>query len=55
MVTELHSKYQKFIAQSSGGWKSEIRLPAWSTEGPLPCYRFLVVSLHGGKDEVVSA
>ena len=25
----------KFISHSSGGWKSKIKAPAWSREGPL--------------------
>ena len=41
-VTEYHNsvayKHQKFISHYSGAWKSEIRLPVWtsSSEGPLP-------------------
>ena len=35
-------KQQKFISHSSGGWKSKIRVPAWSDEGPLLGGRFLV-------------
>ena len=27
-------KQQRFMAVSSGGWKSEIRMPAWSGEEP---------------------
>ena len=40
-------KQQKFIAYSSGGWKSEIRVSSWSGEGSLPSFRLLIVSLHG--------
>lgn len=29
-------KQQKFIAHSFGGWKFEIRVPAWWGQGPLP-------------------
>ena len=35
---------------SSGGWKSEIRVPAWSDKDLLPSYIFLIVSSQGGKD-----
>ena len=43
-----------FIPHSAGGWKSEIRLPAWLTEGSSPSHRFLVVSLCGGRGPVCS-
>lgn len=37
-VTRYHSYYkqQEFIAHSSGGSKSKIRVSAWSGEGPVP-------------------
>ena len=28
-------KQQKFVSHSSGGWKSESKVPAWPVEGPL--------------------
>ena len=36
-------------AHSSGGWKPEIRVPAWLGEGPPPPPRFLTVSSRGGR------
>ena len=35
-------KQQKFVSDSSGGWKSENRVPTWwgSGESPLPSYRW---------------
>ena len=38
-------KQQTFIAVSSGGWKSEIRMPAWSGEEPALVKQFSS-SLH---------
>lgn len=29
-------KHQTFIPHSSGGWKSELRMAAWSDGNPLP-------------------
>lgn len=37
----------KEVCHRSGGWKSEVRVPARSGEGPLLGCRFLVVSSHG--------
>ena len=39
-----------FFFHGSGGWKSEIRVPAWCDKDLLPSYIFLIVSSHGGKD-----
>ena len=38
------TKQQQCIAYSSGGWKSEIRVPAWSGEATLPGCRLLFES-----------
>lgn len=42
-------KQQKFPSPNSRAWKSEIRAPAWSGEGPLPRGIPLIVSSHGRK------
>ena len=42
-------KQQKYVFHSCGGWKSEISMPVWSGEGPLPGHRLLSVSSCGGK------
>ena len=39
-------KQQKFISQSSGCWKSKIRVSAWSGKGPLLGCRFPLVFSH---------
>ena len=44
-------KQQKCTANSSGGWKSELGVPAWSGGGPLPGHRPLLVSSSGRRDE----
>ena len=44
-------KQENFISYSSGSWKSEIRLPAWSSEGCLPGHSLLVVSSRGRRGE----
>lgn len=38
---------QKCIAHSSGGWQSEIRAPALSSEQPFPGLRLGAVASHG--------
>ena len=43
--------YKQFISYSSGGWRSEIRVPVWSGEDPLPGHRPLTVSSHSGKNQ----
>ena len=45
-------KQQKFICNSSGGWKSEIRVQGWLDKVLLPGCRLLVVGhiVEGGKD-----
>ena len=42
-------KQQKFICHCPGGCKSDIRVPEWSGENPLPGQRLLLVSSHGGR------
>lgn len=40
-------KQQKSISHSSGAWKLEIKVPAWSNKGFLPGRRLLIVSSPG--------
>ena len=44
----MSDKQQKPISHSSGAWKSDIRVPAWSGEGPLPGHGLLVPPRGGG-------
>ena len=39
-------RHQKLISHGSGGWKSEIRVPAGQAENRLPGLRPLTVSSH---------
>lgn len=40
-----------FISLDSGGWQSEIMMPAWSGKGPLPGCRLPIVSSHDEKSK----
>ena len=44
-------KRQRFNYHSSGGEKSEIRVPTRSGEGPVPCHRPLLVLPRGRVDQ----
>lgn len=46
----LFKKNKTFTSHSSRGCKSEIRMPAWTSEGPLPGQKLLVVSSCGQGD-----
>lgn len=45
-------KQQKFVAHSAGDLKPEIRVPAWSDDGPLPGHRCIFVSSHGRRGKL---
>lgn len=47
-------KQQKFIAYGSGGWKPEIRLPAWMDEA-LFCTEFCVLTGQKGQGNSVGS
>ena len=51
LISQSACKQQKCTANSSGGWKSELGVPAWSGGGPLPGHRPLLVSSSGRRDE----
>lgn len=49
-------KYRKLISHSSGGWRSEIRVPAWLGGSPLPGCRWPSCPrvLHGRRGRELS-